>query len=119
MSDMRCDCGDSECASCGTAQGTRRIPPGHVGITDPRPIPLHGPLTCDLHGPTVTVTWRAGDRCPLCGSYAVERAARRLIAALDDIVPGWREATLDQGAAGDETSAAWDRLVRTLGGEEG
>ena len=50
-----------------------RIPPGHVGITDPPPVPLHGERTCDQHGPTVTVTWTSGERCPLCESYESER----------------------------------------------
>lgn len=49
------------------------VPHGHVGITDPPPVPLHGERTCDQHGPTVTVTWTAGDRCPLCESYKNER----------------------------------------------
>lgn len=56
------------------------VPSGHVGITDPPPVPLHGPLTCDQHGPTVTVTWSAGDRCPLCESHEAERRIRTALA---------------------------------------
>jgi len=101
---MSCDCGDSKCWSCGTAQGTRRIPPGHVGITDPRPIPLHGPQTCVEHGPTVTVTWRSGDRCPLCEGYEGERTVRAALSALLAAVEDALNVRADQG------EAPWDRV---------
>ena len=61
---------------------TRRVPPGHIGITDPPPVPLHGPQTCDRHGPTVTVTWTSGSRCPLCESCEGERTVRTALSAL-------------------------------------
>lgn len=51
------------------------IPPGHVGITDPPPEPLHIGRTCDQHGPTVTVTWTSGDRCPLWANHQSEQRA--------------------------------------------
>ena len=58
------------CEYCGV---DRRIPHGHIGVTDPPPVPLGEWQTCDKHGPTVDVRWRSGDRCPLCESYESER----------------------------------------------
>ena len=58
-----------------TSRNRGRVPPGHVGITDPPPVPLGAWHTCDQHGPTVDVRWRSGDRCPLCESYESERRA--------------------------------------------
>ena len=51
----------------------RRIPPGHVGVVDPPPIPVHAERLCMKHAPQVEVTWIAGDGCPLCAAYEHER----------------------------------------------
>lgn len=51
----------------------RRIPPGHVGVVDPPPIPVHAERLCMKHAPQVEITWIAGDGCPLCAAYEHER----------------------------------------------
>ncbi len=55
---------------------TKKIPPGHVGITDPPAQPLHEQMTCLEHGPTVRVLWTSGLLCPLCESHGNEQRMR-------------------------------------------
>jgi len=94
---------------------TRRIPPGHVVVTDPKPVPLHGPQTCDQHGPTVTVTWTSGDRCPLCESYEAERYYREAWAHAQvevDTRPWPEDAKARISELEDECNAALARIER-------
>jgi len=56
-----------------------KIPPGHVGFTDPSPTPVHEERLCLKHAPQVEVTWIAGDGCPLCEAYEHESALKEVV----------------------------------------
>lgn len=70
-----------------------------VKITDPPPVQLHEQWSCPEHGPTVTVLWTSGMRCPLCESYENERVAtsrldaanKRIAEALNMAANRWGE----------------------------
>ncbi len=52
----------------------------------------------------------------LAQTFAVAKAARDLVAALDYVVPDWRGETLQKGRDGDEVNEAWDALIEALEG---
>ena len=48
MTETRCDCGDSECPSCGSAQGTRAIRGAEEDLSEADQMAVSGILTTQI-----------------------------------------------------------------------